>query len=834
VATQAEIVIDNDVVLDGEGNLIVQGSQGPIDYHRVFSVPPGVTVELARMTITGGGLRATAYGAGISSEGTLTLTSSSVVANTGSLDDFGWGFVYGGGISNTGVLVVADSVVSQNRTEGDGVGIYSTGSLTVVDSSIVENRGGNGSIGGGIYNFGGTATVVNSTVSLNFTDNWGSAILSTGGSLLLIGSTVSGNDADAGDAIDASSATIVNTTVSGNFGTAGAQIWAGDLTLINSTVVGKGESYGDEALGAYGEIRVTNTVIVSEAPCYFYGDGFITSLGGNIESPGDTCGFTDPTDLVNVTAAELNLGPLQDNGGPTETHALLPGSVAIDRIPPAMCVDADGQPLTEDQRGVARPQGAACDVGAFESVDCTGTACDDGNDCTADHCDPNDYAWCAYTTLADGTSCGVDGVCDAGACRERSWGTPVLIETDAIDPQVAVDPSGNAIAVWINLSATLSARSNRYTPSGGWGTAVPIEIGSGFGSQHPEVAVDPGGNAVTVWRRDDDGGAWSNRYTPSGGWGLAERFDAGGIYNFGPVVAVDPSGNAVVVWRNNQDVWSNRSTLSGGWGAAELIDNATRSAVDPEVAVDPDGNAVAVWRQSDGVGSLYSIWSSRYTPSGGWGAAEPIETNDAPVALGATPGPQVAIDGDGNATAVWLQSDGNADSVWSNRYTPSGGWGAAVLIENAPYPAFDQRVAVDPDGNAVAVWTQSDGNVESAWSNRYTPSGGWGTPVLIENDDTNRVLPGNGVDGGPQVAVDWQGKATAVWRQSDGNADSIWSNRYTPSGGWGTPVLIENDSEGLPNIRGGPQVAVDPDGNATAVWIQYVGNTPSIWSNRFE
>jgi hypothetical protein len=69
------------------------------------------------------------------------------------------------------------------------------------------------------------------------------------------------------------------------------------------------------------------------------------------------------------------LGPLQDNGGPTETHALLPGSPAIDAIPPAECTyDDDGDPgtppvpLATDQRGVARPQGAGCDIGAFEAI----------------------------------------------------------------------------------------------------------------------------------------------------------------------------------------------------------------------------------------------------------------------------------------------------------------------------------------------------------------------------------------------------------------------------------------------------------------------------------
>jgi hypothetical protein len=66
-----------------------------------------------------------------------------------------------------------------------------------------------------------------------------------------------------------------------------------------------------------------------------------------------------------VTAAALNLGPLQDNGGPTMTHALLPGSVAIDHVPASMCLDENGDPLTTDQRGFPRDD-SMCDVGAFE------------------------------------------------------------------------------------------------------------------------------------------------------------------------------------------------------------------------------------------------------------------------------------------------------------------------------------------------------------------------------------------------------------------------------------------------------------------------------------
>ena len=91
------------------------------------------------------------------------------------------------------------------------------------------------------------------------------------------------------------------------------------------------------------------------------------SEGHNIESPGNTCGFDQEGDQVNVTEAQLNLGPLADNDGPTMTHKPGDGefgedSVAIDKIPEAVCE------VTTDQRGEPRPAGAEskCDVGSGE------------------------------------------------------------------------------------------------------------------------------------------------------------------------------------------------------------------------------------------------------------------------------------------------------------------------------------------------------------------------------------------------------------------------------------------------------------------------------------
>jgi hypothetical protein len=680
MVTEAEILINHDVILDGEGNLTVDGNEN----HRIFTVIAGITAELRGFTVTKG---VSDVGGGIANAGMLTLTHSTVSRNTA--------YEAGGGIHNDGTLTITNTTVSGNNvfplpyfSGASGGGIYNGGDLTLANSTV----SGNTAYGGGIYN-DGTLALTHSTVSENGIHN------------------------------------------------------SGTLTLANTLV----QAFCDA-------------------------DGTTLSGGGNLESPGDTCGLDQPTDLVNVTAEDLSLGPLfSDYGGPTQTHALLRGSVAIDRIPVSMCVDADGQPLTTDQRGVSRPQEAACDVGAFEWVDCTGSVCDDGDECTSDTCSPIDGT-CVNLPVADGTACdfeGSAGVCIAFECVETRWGTAMLLETNTgwvRNPQVAVDPNGNATAVWEQWTDTRgwSIWTNRYTPSAGWGTDVAIEMG---GRHNPQLAADSNGHVTVVWQTED--------------------------YHIG----------------------SNRYTPSGGWGTPVLIETYRGDGREPQVAVDSNGHVTAVWQQWDGTDT--GIWSNRYTPSGGWGTMVPIFTYTG----GGGAAAQVAVDSNGHVTAVWQQWDGTDTGIWSNRYTPSGGWGTPVLIENNRGNTGNPQVAVDSNGNATAVWTQNDGPFSfdgplGIWSNRYTPSGGWGTPVLIESNRWSAAS-------NPQVAVDSNGHVTAVWQQwGEGDRD-IWSNWYTPSAGWGTPVRIESNRGDACN----PQVAVDFNGHVTVVWEtegQY------IWSNRSE
>jgi len=313
--------------------------------------------------------------------------------------------------------------------------------------------------------------------------------------------------------------------------------------------------------------------------------------------------------------------------------------------------------------------------------------------------------------------------------------------------------------------------ANRYVVGTGWGTSVLIETDPGD-ADSPEVAVDAAGNAIAVWQQWNTGvDIWANRYVVGTGWGIAERIETGTGSAFAPQVAVDPSGNAIAVWYQNdgsqESAWANRYVVGTGWGTAERIEtDDTGDSNAPRVAVDVAGNAIAVWQQWDGA-TFWDIWSNRYVVGTGWGTAGPIETDAAGAAT-----PHVAVDPSGNAMAVWIQVSGPFASIWANRYVVGTGWGTAGLAEtNDTGGADGPQVAVDPSGNAVATWRQWDGAVNDIWANRYVVGTGWGTAELIETD--------SGEAQGSVVGVDAAGNAIAVWQQFDGAFWDLWANRFT-------------------------------------------------------
>jgi outer membrane protein assembly factor BamB len=242
--------------------------------------------------------------------GGVTATVERFVFENGTPPSFG-----GGGILNNGTLTLNNSTIRNNS----GGGIRNMGSLTVNESTISGNSNNSG--GGGIENFDSSLTLNTSTISGNTSTSEGAGINNSGGSF--------------------SSATLTNSTISAN---AAAFRGGGVANKINNTVT------------------LRNTIVAGNTgpfgpDCWRDTTAAINSQGHNLIGNTLFCNYVPGAgDLTNRNAM---LGPLQDNGGPTLTHALLLSSPAIDAGDTAACPPVD-------QRGVLRPQGSACDIGAYE------------------------------------------------------------------------------------------------------------------------------------------------------------------------------------------------------------------------------------------------------------------------------------------------------------------------------------------------------------------------------------------------------------------------------------------------------------------------------------
>ena len=319
-------------------------------------------------------------------------------------------------------------------------------------------------------------------------------------------------------------------------------------------------------------------------------------------------------------------------------------------------------------------------------------------------------------------------------------------------------------------------------PTSGWGEAVLLEFlnpPSMGDADEPHVAADASGDAFAVWDQPDGSRncVFADRYIRGFGWTGAVLIDSASAYScYNPRVAMDGSGNAIVVWQQYDtsvnSIWANIYTVGEGWGQPEAIEAQSQDAGLPMVVIDGDGNATVLWLQY--LGGQDHIWSCRYVPDEGWGTEEAAEDY-----VSWAYSFDASVDDAGCVVAVWSQWDGSHLNLSANRYVPGEGWGAAEMIGgNASGDVAEPKVAVDPAGNALAVWCQWKDGLYSSWYCRYTAGGGWGPATLLEDEDVDEAVY-------PRIACDPAGNALVVWQQRDAGVDSIWWSRYCPGRGLG-------------------------------------------------
>lgn len=316
-----------------------------------ISNPAAQTITLARSTADGTAeFRILRVNNGTSAGPTVNLSGLTVTNGYVGYDS---GFLGGGILNNAGTLALTNCTVSGNASAESGGGIDTEGgTLTLLNCTVVNNGsgvGGAGIGGGGVSNFDGAVTLINTTLSGNFGVH-GGGLYST------------------------DAATLINCTIVGNTGDiagGGLGLW-GTNTVSNCTITGNingSNNGGGIDLGA-GSTTFSNNIIVgntnSDVDLYPNVTHRHISKGYNLVGTSGTNAltfFNQTSDKVNVTSAQLNLGPLQNNGGPTQTRALLAGSLAIDAGNPSTA-----GLLETDQRGegYARVANGRVDIGAYE------------------------------------------------------------------------------------------------------------------------------------------------------------------------------------------------------------------------------------------------------------------------------------------------------------------------------------------------------------------------------------------------------------------------------------------------------------------------------------
>jgi len=405
------------------------------------------------------------------------------------------------------------------------------------------------------------------------------------------------------------------------------------------------------------------------------------------------------------------------------------------------------------------------------------------------------------------------------------------------EPEVVASAEEEDIAAWTQKGgAPESVMAAVRSPQGAWQSPVALSARGATESsaREPQLAVSPTGEAVAVWSALE-GSAWlveASFRAPGGAWSAPVQVSpVAGNEPLSPHVAIDSSGEAVVTWRGGESIYA-ATAQRGGEAHASIVSEVAETifggertveaggiirapATPPVVTVDGAGEAVLLWRGGSTGHSLES--AIRPYPGAGWSERHELWFAKATQAGGFQ---AVASDESGEALAAWDET-GDEDVGRTLARWPAGGpWrsehGAGCSY---PYAAFDQfadlqlQVSMDEAGDALVVWESSAPHgYRSVVAQTYSAGG----PVAAECVQPNST----GEASDPQAAMSARGDAIAAWRSyvlgNPGHFEAAL--RPSAAGAWQAPVQLAPAEAPSPSGAEGPVTAIGPQGGAVVLW----------------
>jgi hypothetical protein len=422
--------------------------------------------------------------------------------------------------------------------------------------------------------------------------------------------------------------------------------------------------------------------------------------------------------------------------------------------------------------------------------------------------------------------------CAPATASAAAW-LPQTVISDPIpsagfaqEPWVASNATGDVVAAWSTQTGSEyeTVRASVRLAGGAWGPPKTLSDTAQSGGR-AQVALSPSGEAVAIWSATVGGFSLVQTSTrpPGGDWSARQTISSPSATADDARVRMDGQGNAVAAWFDTTNDQVKVRTRSGGaWGSIQSITSAGTSVRDVQLAVGGDGTAVLAWAGSDGAnqrvrvatrepggasfsagtvlspaganpdeesgvavdpaGNRYVIWGSGNVPQvasappGGSFTAFP----DLDTAAGVVDDPALVIDGQLAVTAIWGRCPGSGNcSLQAAAKPPGGGWTTpqtlAPVSDNVAHPSL----VITPQGDAIATWMDIalSGPVNTLVAAVRSKGGAWSSAQTVATDAKQD----------PRLAADGLGDATAIWYQDTGTETKLVSRIYD-----GAPPRLDN------------------------------------------